>query len=103
MPPDLERLRQLFRQRNYLLTQHASSRAVSRAITCSDIEAAIANGEVIEDYPEDKYGPGCLILGRTEAGRAIHVQVSYDEGIKVITVYEPSPERWENDLKTRKS
>ncbi|MDL1902530.1 DUF4258 domain-containing protein, partial [Anaerolineae bacterium CFX9] len=37
-----------------LLTDHASSRAVSRAITSYDIEAVIDNGEVIEDYPEDK-------------------------------------------------
>lgn len=54
MPPDLERLRQVFREKAYLLTDHASSRAVSRAITSYDIEAVIDNGEVIEDYPEDK-------------------------------------------------
>lgn len=56
----------------------------------------ISNGEIIEDYPDDKYGPSCLIHGKTAGGRAIHVQCSYPsrQVMKVITVYEPDPERW---------
>jgi len=68
-----------------------------------EIEAAILNGEIIEDYPNDKYGPSCLIMGESASGRILHVQVSYQPAAKVITVYEPSPDEWELDLKTRRT
>jgi YgiT-type zinc finger domain-containing protein len=54
----------------------------------------ILNGEIIEEYPEDKYGPSCLIFGRTRNGRAIHVQCSLPPTIWVITLYEPEPDEW---------
>jgi hypothetical protein len=31
------------------------------------------------------------------------VQISYPPDVKVITVYEPTTEEWEADLKTRKT
>lgn len=103
MAPDIEKIKDSFLNGTYTLTQHASDRAASRAVRSHEIAEAVWNGHVIEDYPDDKYGPSCLILGYTEENRALHVQVSYPPGIKVITVYEPSAESWEDDLKTRKS
>jgi hypothetical protein len=56
------------------------------------------NGEVIEDYPDDKYGPSCLILGVTAGARPLHIHCSYPSWpqVKVITLYEPDPARWIN-------
>lgn len=102
MPPNLDQLHMLIRQKAYLLTAHASDRAAQRGIVSREIEEGILAGEVIEDYPDDKYGPSCLIMGKTTAGKTLHVQVSYPPGVKVITVYAPSLEEWEADLKTRK-
>jgi hypothetical protein len=103
MPPDLAALREVIRKRAYLLTSHASHRAVERNISSRDIEEAILTGTVIEDYPEDKYGPSCLMLGETNSGRSLHVQVSYPPAVKIVTVYEPSRSDWEADFRTRKS
>jgi hypothetical protein len=103
MPIDLDQLRTTFSNRSYLLTAHASDRAAQRAIFSAEIEAAILTGEVIEDYPDDKYGPSCLVMGTTENGRILHIQVSYPPSVKVITVYEPSPDEWEADMRTRKT
>ena len=102
MPPNLEQLRAKFRSKAYLLTAHASDRAAKRGIFSHEIEQAVIGGAVIEDYPEDKYGPSCLILGTTDTGRVLHIQVSYPPNIKMITVYTPSPDEWEADFKTRK-
>jgi hypothetical protein len=63
----------------------------------AEVEDAITSrSEVIEDYPEDKYGPSCLILGYTKAHRPLHVQCSYPSRplIKIITLYEPDPGLW---------
>ena len=61
------------------------------------------SGEIIEDYPEDKYGPSCLIYGITREGRILHVQCSI-EPVWIITAYDPtlSPEEWEKDFKRRR-
>lgn len=59
------------------------------------------DGEIIEDYQEDKYSPSCLIYGKTKSGRYIHVQLSLTSIVWIITVYEPNPEEWIN-YKTRR-
>ncbi|MBZ0306187.1 MAG: DUF4258 domain-containing protein [Anaerolineae bacterium] len=101
MPPDLDNLRKRFSERNYLFSDHASQRAAERGLLSRQIEEAIAVGEVIEDYPDDKYGPSCLIMGVTEDGLILHIQVSYPPRVKIITVYVPSLQEWESDWKTR--
>ncbi|HEX8393242.1 MAG TPA: DUF4258 domain-containing protein [Longimicrobium sp.] len=77
---------------------HAAHRALLRHVSISDIHEAIASGEIIEDYPDDKYGPSCLISGTIEAGRRLHVVCTHPSRavLKIITVYEPDPEEWIN-------
>ena len=59
--------------------------------------------EVIEEYPDDKYGPSCLILGYTKVGRPVHIQCSYPSRplLKIITLYQPDPDLW-IDFKVRR-
>ena len=85
-------------------SQHALDQTVLRSIGVHEVREAVASGEVIEDYPTDKYGPSCLIFGRTSTGRPLHVQCSYPSRplVKVITLYEPDPDLWV-DFRTRKS
>lgn len=85
MPPDYNKLNQIFLHQQYLFTAHASNRAVQRNISSNEIEEAVIDGQVIEDYPDDKYGPSCLIMGETENARTLHVQVSYPPAVKIIT------------------
>jgi len=69
-----------------------------------EIRAAILrDSELIEDYPEDKYGASCLILGFTGGDRPLHIQCSHPSRlvITIITVYEPNPEN-RIDLRKRK-
>lgn len=103
MPPIYDEFRKQYRPGNFILSLHAQVKATQRRITSTEMIEAIQNGEIIEDYPDDKYGPSCLILGKTQTGRALHIQVSYPPLGKVITVYDPDPDKWEADLKTRKS
>lgn len=86
---------------NYKYTQHAVKRMVERHISVTEVEQAVSQSEVIEDYPEDKYSSSCLLYGITTDGRILHIQVSYP-GVKVITAYEPDPAEWENG-KVRKT
>ena len=78
------------------LSKHAVDQSILRQISVQELREAIANGKIIEDYPEDKYGPSCLVLGFTPAGRPLHVQSSYPSRplVKIITLYEPDPTEW---------
>ena len=67
------------------------------------IEAA-NNYEVIEEYPDDKYFPSYLLLGR-RGEEVFHVLFGADvdgQNVRIITAYYPSLDEWEEDLKTRK-
>lgn len=77
-------------------SEHAVDASILRRISVQELREAISNSEIIEDYPDDKYGPSCLLLGFTRTDRPLHVQCSYPPRplVKIITVYEPDPELW---------
>lgn len=85
-------------------SKHTLDQSILRQIRVQEIREVIANGQVIEDYPDDKYGASCLIGGLTGAKRPVHIQCSYPSHplIKIITVYEPDPQRWNNDFTQRR-
>lgn len=93
-----------FAEEQFEFSKHAVDQSILRQIRVQEIREAIANGQVIEDYPEDKYGASCLICGLTQAQRPIHVQCSYPSRslIKIITVYEPNSQRWNDDFTQRR-
>ncbi len=92
----IEEIRQKFARDEFEFSKHAADQSILRDIRVWEIREAVSVGEIIEDYPDDKYGPSCLILGYTQADRPIHIQCSYSSRavIKVITVYEPDPTEW---------
>jgi hypothetical protein len=92
----LEEIREKVAQGWFEFTQHAVDQSILRRISVQELRDAIAQGEIIEDYPHDKYGPSRLILGFTQAGRPLHIQCSYPSRplVKIITLYQPDPHRW---------
>jgi len=62
----------------------------------------LANGEILEDYPDDPRGPSALVLGHSNVGRPLHAVCAFDPSgtLLVITVYEPERPRW-RDERTR--
>lgn len=99
----LEEIRERLVAGNFEFSRHAFKRAVERNISEQEIREAGRIAVIIEDYPEDKYTPSCLLLGFTSTGRPLHAQVSYvDSGVlKIITLYEPDPAEW-YDLRQRR-
>jgi hypothetical protein len=100
----LEEIRSKILRRQYEFTKHAVDQTIIRNISVDEMEEAISGRcEIIEDYPDDKYGPSCLILGFTKAGRPLHIQCSYPSRllINIITLYEPDLDLW-IDFRVRK-
>jgi len=94
----IDELREKFESNQFEFSRHAVDQMVVRRILVSEVREAVASGMIIEDYPHDKYGPSCLLLGETRVGRPLHVHCSYPARpmLKIITVYEPDPELWDN-------
>lgn len=89
------------RKGEYYWRQHAIERSIERGIAEEEVVESILSGEIIEEYPEDKYGPSCLIFGQTRTGKPIHVQCSLSPSVWIITLYEPNPNEWV-DFRKRK-
>jgi Domain of unknown function (DUF4258) len=102
---EIKEIRRKIASDEFEFSKHAVDQSILRQIRVHEIKEVIANGQLIEDYPTDKYGSSCLICGLTQAGRAIHVQCSYPTRplIKIITVYEPDPERWNDNFIIRRT
>ena len=82
----------------YELSEHAFIKAIERKIHFYEIEEAGKNLEIIEDYPDDKYSPSCLLLGFSQNGKPLHLVVSRADinYVKIITVYEPDEDIFQN-------
>ena len=90
----IEEIHNRIRQGKYSFSDHSVKRMIKRNVTRQEVESTILTGEIIEKYPDDKYSPSCLIYGKTENGRDLHVQVSLPPLVVIITVYEPDQEEW---------
>jgi hypothetical protein len=91
---DIEPIKEIARQGGLIFTDHAVRQMARRNIMDTEVQEAILAGEVIEEYPDDKYSPSCLIYGHTRQGRPLHVQCSLPPRVKVITTYQPDPDEW---------
>lgn len=85
------------RRNQIRITEHADEEAQADRLTFDEIFAAVFQGEIIEDYPDDKPYPSCLIFGETFARQPVHSVWAYNpenQWAVLITVYRPDPRRW---------
>jgi len=73
-----------------------------RMIRRAEVRQVVAEGEVVEDYPEDVRGHSCLLLGYGTDAQPIHVVCAPKEDyLAVITAYLPDQREWSDDFKKR--
>jgi hypothetical protein len=98
---DINEIRRLVRQEQYEFSIHAQQERLEEDLDITEIEEALIQGEIIEDYPNDPRGESCLVLGYAGA-KPIHVVVGWarkntnERVLRTITVYIPQPPKWTN-------
>ena len=99
----LEQVRQQLVEGDFDFSHHAFMRAVERDVGEREIREAGTGAIIVEEYPEDKYGPAWLILGFTKTGRPLHFQVSVVDSptVRIVTLYEPSEDEWEDYMRRK--
>ncbi len=100
---DLEEARRLCGTEFEIITRHCQIRLEKRGILIAEMEYAIRNGEVIEDYPNDYPFPSCLVFSVLQNHTPLHVVCSMGDGyLCLITAYRPTLDKFESDYKTRR-
>ena len=99
----IEQIHARIKAGHFEFSKHAVDSSILRHISVQEAHEALVSGTIIEDYPDDKYGPSCLVLGFTQNGRPLHIQCSHPSRplVKIITLYEPSADEW-TDFKVRR-
>jgi hypothetical protein len=101
---DVERLRTAVKAGRIEWQRHALERMAERGITTADVKAALVEGDRIEDYPDAYPLPAALLLGWL-SDQPLHAVVAFDPVAAtayLITAYQPSPEHFESDFRTRR-
>lgn len=102
-PVDIGGIRSFCREQKIRWKAHALERMIMRGIAKADVLYCINCGKIIEDYPEARAFPSCLIFGVDLENRVLHVVAGIaDDMVHIITVYYPDEEHFESDLITRK-
>ena len=100
-----ERIREFAQRDRIAFKKHTLLRMYQRGIAADDVKAALLACDLIEDYPDAYPLPSGLVLGSVPDNRPIHAVVAVDteaEMLWLITVYEPTIERWEEDFRARR-
>ena len=89
-------------KQSYEISLHADDERIAEGLTVSQIEFALSNCKIIEQYPDDPRGESCLVLGFTPEGTPVHIVCGKNpsEHLILITVYVPTMPKW-RDAYTR--
>ena len=99
----MDAIRDALREGRVVWQKHALQRMMERGISRQEVKRSVLEGDVIEEYQDDKPFPSLLVAYVEEV--PLHVVISYDHTtslVYVITVYRPDLRYFENDLKTRR-
>lgn len=100
------KIRDLIKNGKYEFSKHAERERQADRISVAELEEALTNCEIIEDYSDDPRGPSFLALGFS-MDRPVHAVCSIrndPDELLLITVYDPSenPLAWTEDYRRRK-
>ena len=103
---EIRKIRKLVVEGRYVYSKHAERERELGMIYTWELEDALRNGEIIEDYIDDPRGTSCLVLGFC-GPKPIHAVCTIKiepEELLLITVYDPSkkPDKWTENYRERR-
>lgn len=81
----------------YYFSRHGDRERQNDLLIISEVEEALNNGMILEQYENTGRGESCLVVGFTNFGKPVHIVCGEMEGeLAIITVYVPSPPKFKN-------
>ena len=103
---NVEKIRRLAAQGKYEFSKHAERERELDMIYVWELEDALRDCEIIENYPDDPRGASCLVLGFSgpKPIHAVYAVKADPEELLLITVYDPSerPDKWTENYRKRR-
>ena len=91
---DIEEIKVQVRANQYVYSFHAEIERRADELTFAQVEEALLNGEILEQYPDTGRGESCLIVGFA-GDLPIHAVCGWRrEKLVLITVYVPRPPKF---------
>ena len=91
---DLAALRQAVQENRYLITTHAMRRMGLRKVSHDDIKQVIADGDLIEEYPDNRPDPKVLLMTHVRE-EPLYVSCAFDGRYAyIVTVHWYDPTHW---------
>jgi hypothetical protein len=102
----LDRVRHLVRAGAVRISDHGYDELSADDIFVRDVVEGVADGKVVEDYPEYPKGPCVLVLQTDGHGKPIHVvwgiPKGHSEPAVLVTAYRPDPAQWQDGFLRRR-
>jgi hypothetical protein len=96
---EIEAILESIKAKRVRITDHADEEASNDRISLMEALDTISAGEIIEQYPDDKPYPSCLIFSRLRSNEPVHTVWAFNDATKasaLITTHRPDPRRWIN-------
>ena len=107
MSETFQQIVQLVANEEIRISAHGYEELEEDGLLVGEIVASVADGVVVEDYPDFHKGPAVLVLQIDHGGKPIHVLWGIPKGALtpavMVTAYRPDPTRWSEDFKRRKA
>jgi len=91
---DIENIKGKIRANLYTHTLHADLERKADALAHAQVEEALLDGEILEQYPDAGRGESCLVVGFAK-DVPVHIVCGWrGEKVAIITVYIPRPPKF---------
>ena len=91
----LEWIQNSIKKEKYYFSRHGDNERQNDNLAIIEIEEAILDGKIIEQYSDTGRGESCLVAGFTKNGKPIHIVCGMrGNKLVIITVYIPSPPKF---------
>jgi hypothetical protein len=91
---DIDQIKEKVRNNQYMYSYHAEIERKSDKLTFAQVEVALLNSRILEQYADTGRGESCLVVGFVEEIPMHAVCGWRGEKIVLITVYVPHPPKF---------
>ena len=93
----LDGIKQCVDKQTYRYSRHGDRERQNDTLSLDEVEQALLNGRIIEQYADTGRGESVLLAGFTDAGKPVQVVCGGSDDLMVIvTVYIPTPPKFKN-------